>query len=159
MAGTTFTETKHIIENTDNKLSVIYTAITASGGDDATTRTLVNIADASDYKVNGSALATTGFNRSNGQAITGLIIDQIWISTSSVGSSAFEAKLAWHADTPIPFLFTTESTGMQYHDYRSVGGLKNAKNTNHDGDIEMTSLGAGTAGDSISIVLQMRKIF
>jgi len=162
MAGVTLTQGKTIVENTDRKLTVHFTGVHASGGDDATVVNIIDLDDASSYKQDGSALAANGFAHSDGSALTDLIIMSIRSSTSAVGASAFSGSLDWHSDTPLPVTFigsNYDNSGQSTLDFTSVSGLKNPKATGWDGNLEINMLGMGTAGDAIMLTIECIKRF
>ena len=163
MAGVTLTQGKTIVENTDRKLTVHFTGVYASGGDDATVVNIIDLDDASSYKQDGAALSADGFANSDGSPLTDLIIEQVWIDTSVIGLSSFTYQLQFHSDTPIPMMF---GQGNSYKsgigatkDLSSVNGLKNPKATGWDGDLQINVLGMGTAGDAISLTIECIKRF
>ena len=152
MAGVTLTQGKTIVENTDRKLTVFFTGVYASGGDDATVVNIIDLDDASSYKQDGSALAANGFAHSDGSPLTDLIIMSIKNSASTIGASAFSGSLDWHSDTPLPITFIGTS-------FTSVSGLKNPRATGYDGDLEINMLGMGAAGDAIMLTIECIKRF
>jgi hypothetical protein len=162
MAGVTLTQGKTIVENTDRKLTVHFTGVYASGGDDATVVNIIDLDDASSYKQDGAALSADGFAHSDGSPLTDLIILSIKNGASAVTTSQFSGSLDWHSDTPLPILFvgTSYDSSAQYSsDYTSVSGLKNPKATGWDGNLELNVLGMGTAGDAIMLTIECIKRF
>tara|TARA_R110000823_G_scaffold211306_1_gene341633 strand:+ start:411 stop:899 length:489 start_codon:yes stop_codon:yes gene_type:complete len=162
MAGVTLTQGKTIVENTDRKLTVFFTGVYASGGDDATVVNIIDLDDASSYKQDGSALAANGFAHSDGSPLTDLIIMSIKNSASTIGASAFSGSLDWHSDTPLPITFigTSYDSSLQSTlDFTSVSGLKNPRATGYDGDLEINMLGMGAAGDAIMLTIECIKRF
>jgi len=162
MAGVTLTQGKTIVENTDRKLTVHFTGVYASGGDDATVVNIIDLDDASSYKQDGAALSANGFANSDGSPLTDLIILSIKNGASAIGTSQFSGSLDWHSDTPLPILFvgtSYDSSNNMTSDYTGVNGLKNPKATGWDGNLEINMLGMGQAGDAISLVIECIKRF
>ena len=162
MAGVTLTQGKTIVENTDRKLTVHFTGVYASGGDDATVVNIIDLDDASSYKQDGAALSADGFANSDGSPLTDLIILSIKNGTSAVAASQFSGSLDWHSDTPLPIIFigtSFDNSGNSDMDFTGVSGLKNPKATGWDGNLEINMLGMGTAGDAISLTIECIKRF
>jgi len=162
MAGVTLTQGKTIVENTDRKLTVHFTGVYASGGDDATVVTIIDLDDASDYTQDGVALAADGFANSNGAPLTDLIIMSIKNSASAIATGQFSGSLDWHSNTPLPITFIGtgyDSSVQSTLDFTPVSGLKNPRATGYDGDLEINMLGMGAAGDAIMLTIECIKRF
>jgi hypothetical protein len=100
-------------------------------------------------KVDVSALNTRS---GDSAACTRVAIQRIWFTTNGM-----TVQILWDATTDIA-VWTLPNDGNGYHDFRSVGPLRNNAGSGITGDIMFTTVNH-SAGDNYTVMLEMRKFY